>query len=1131
MKIHRHYSRLLRITMRVSIYQLIIAFLFAGASLADNAFSQDMLNQKITLNASNENVKSVLRKLNKLTGVRFTYQSALLDDNKKVSVNATNQPLYTVLDDIFNPMQISYVVQDKLILLKKLSPIFQKNSELAPPPATPPVPRIIKGKVKEVKASTLPGVSIIVKGTQRGTVTNENGEFNIEVLDADSILVFSFVGYRTQEQRINGRSEINVELTAEDRSLDEIVVVGYGTQKVSDLTGSVARISEKDIQSRPIPSLQDAVQGRASGVYVRQTGGNLDGRFSISIRGTGSVTGSSEPLIVVDGIPLFSGGLSTINPKDIVSLDILKDASATAIYGARAANGVLLVSTRRGQEGKTRITLNTDFGWEQMTRQYKMLSTEQQRQLFVDAFKNTPGRNTSVYEDLSNPAWKINTDWQKLGTRTAARRNYTVNMNGGTAKNTYAVSLSHVDREGTLRNTDFKSYNFRANNDISINRRLKIASNLSGNYQKQHVLPLDSWGGGAYGNLLSAHTYTAPYDDKGNLTAINSSADPYFGANGNPLIDLLQPVREQTLTRLLGNVKADLEIMKDLTFSGSLGADLVLGNDYSYSPVYSIGMFSRPQGSVSVGAGRDLNWLTDATLQYVKDINKHSFKLLVGFSTQQFNSRSTNTNGSGTLDNALNQLSNQTNFSATGSDVTSGLVSSFARLNYGFSDKYLLTATIRRDGSSKFGPSKRYGTFPSASVAWRVTQEEFAKNIPGLHDLKLRSSYGVTGNQNVGDFSFITRAGPASYVYGNAVAVGNVAQNIGNPNLQWESAKQFDVGMDLSLFRGRLAFNIDYYNKISDDLLIQTPIPFTAGVPTNPTVNIGSLKNTGWEFAVNSQNTTGKLTWTTNFNISTNKNTVLDIGRNSIGNPLQIPSNVMSLSNEITSLTVAGRPVGSFYMYRFIGVWQLGEEEAAKKWASAVPGDPKYADNNNNGIMDEGDKEYVGQPQPKIFGGMNNTLSYGNFSFSFMVNFAGGNKLYHSFRNLNGRGVPFNQQLASVADYWTTTNPSNTTPRASQQSGNTTFLVTKVSTRYLENADFLRLKNISLSYDLPSSLTDKLKLQAARLTLSGLNLVTLTKYTGLDPEASSNTSLLSAGVDLTPYPLTKLYSLSLLVTF
>jgi TonB-linked SusC/RagA family outer membrane protein len=1129
MKKRRHLLRLLRITMRVSFFQMVIACLFAGAASSKDAAAQDMLNQRVSIDLKNEQIKNVLRELNSLTGVRFTYKSSLLQTNKKVTVQAVKKPLRTVLDEIFIPLQISYVLQDKLILLKEITPTAQPPKETQT--TEPSHLNVINGKVREQNGGVLPGVSIIVKGTQRGTVSDENGQFSIETQPGDAVLIFSFVGYKSIEEAINNRSEINVELVAQERSLDEVVVVGYGTQKVSDLTGSVARISEKDIQSRPIPSLQEAVQGRASGVYVRQTGGNLDGRFSISIRGTGSVTGSSEPLIVVDGVPLFSGGLSTINPKDIVSLDILKDASATAIYGARAANGVLLVSTRRGQEGKTRITVNTDFGIEQMTRQYKMLSTEQQRQLFVDAFKNTPGRNTSVYEDINHPAWKINTDWQKLGTRTAARNNYTVNMNGGTAKNTYAVSLSHVDRDGTIRNTDFKAYNFRANNDITINRRLKIASNLSGNYQKQNALPLDSWGGGAYGNLLSQHSYTEPYDDKGNLTAVNTSADPYFGANGNPLIDLLLPVREQSLTRLLGNVKADLEIVKDLTFSGSVGADLVLSNGYTYQPVYSIGMFSRPQGSVSVGSGRDLNWLTDATLQYAKDINKNSFKLLVGFSTQQFNSIVTNTTGTGTLDNALNQLSNQTNFSSTGGDVTSALVSSFARLNYGYDDKYLLTATIRRDGSSKFGPSKRYGTFPSASVAWRITQEEFAKNIPELHELKLRSSYGLTGNQNVGDFSFITRAGPASYVYGNAVVVGNVAQNIGNPNLQWESAKQFDVGMDLSLFRGRLSFNVDYYDKVSDNLLIQTPIPFTAGVPTNPTVNIGSLKNTGWEFAVNSQNTTGKLNWTTNFNISTNKNTVLDIGRNSIGNPLQIPSNVMSLSNEITSLTVAGRPVAAFYMYRYTGVWQLGEEEAAKKWANAVPGDPKYADNNNNGVMDEGDKEYVGQPQPKIFGGMNNTLSYGNFTFSFLMNFAAGNKLYHSFKNLNGRAVPFNQQLASVDDYWTTTNPSNTTPRASQQSGNTTFLVTKVSTRYLENADFLRLKNVSVSYDLPSSLNEKLKLQSARLTLSGINLVTLTKYTGLDPEASSNTSLLSAGVDLTPYPLTKLYSLSLLVTF
>jgi TonB-linked SusC/RagA family outer membrane protein len=651
MKMPRHLPSTLRIAMRVSLYQLIIAFIFAGITLAKDARSQDMLNQNITINARNETVKEVLKQIYKQTSVRFTYNATLSLGDKKVTVSAVNKPLYLVLDEILIPLKISYVVQNKLILLKQAD-----LDKTRPGTSEPTGLRTIHGKVSQQDAGPLPGVSVIVKGTQRGTVTNENGEFDIEIQAGDSILVFSFVGYKTTEQNISEQQQMMVELVAEDRSLNEVVVVGYGTQKVSDLTGSVTRVSEKDLQSRPVPSFQDAIQGRSSGVYVRQTGGNLDGRFAVSIRGTGSVTGSNEPLVVVDGVPLFSGGLSTINPKDIIAVDILKDASATAIYGARAANGVLLVSTRRGKEGKTRITLNADIGWEKMSNQYTVLTTEQQRQLFVDAFKNT-GKSTAAYEDLSNPAWQVNTDWQKLGTRIAARRNYSLAINGGTEKNTYAVSISHLDREGTIKNSDFKSYNLRANNDINIANRLKISTNLAGSHQVQHVLNQDGWGGGAYGSLLSNHTYTEPYDEKGNLTAINTAVDPYFGANSNPLIDLLQPVREQKLTRLLGNVKADVEIAKGLNFTGSLGADLVMANHYTYLPVYQIGIFSRQQGSVTTRSGEDLNWLTDATLQYVKDINRHNLKVLAGFSTQQFNTRFSNTTGTGTLDNALNQLS------------------------------------------------------------------------------------------------------------------------------------------------------------------------------------------------------------------------------------------------------------------------------------------------------------------------------------------------------------------------------------------------------------------------------------------------------------------------------------------
>jgi TonB-linked SusC/RagA family outer membrane protein len=865
-----------------------------------------------------------------------------------------------------------------------------------------------------------------------------------------------------------------------------------------------------------------------SGVMVQETGGDLTGRFQFSIRGTGSVTGSNDPLIVVDGIPLFNSDLSTINQKDIVSVDILKDASATAIYGARASNGVVIITTERGKVGRPVVTFGMDIGFENIAKRYEVLTTEQQRLLFVEGFKNA-NRNPAVYADTTNPVWGIQTDWQKLGTQTGVRQTYNLSINGGSESNKYAISGSYRRRLGIMKNTDLDEFSLRANNDISIGRKIKVATSLGGTYQDQNLLENDKWGTGAYQRLVSSHTYLPAYDENGDLFAVSTTADPYFGENSNPLIDQLMPTNKQNTTRIMGSVKADYNIIDGLTLTANAGADVASINGYQYLPVYEIGRYTRTQGSTTKINRQTINWVTDLTLQYSKKWKEHSLTLLAGASAQKHVLENTNTVGTGTIDNFLDQLSNQTSFNATGTSVTSSLLSTFFRFNYGYKDRYLLTGTLRRDGSSKFGADKRYGVFPSVSAAWRISEESFLSDADVLNNLKLRVGYGVTGNQDIGDFAFLTRAGATPYVWGNSLVVGNSPVNMGNSQLQWESAKQFNVGVDVSFVKDRISFILDYYNKKSEDLLIRIPVPYTASVTENPYVNLGSLRNRGIEFNLTTRNLTGKFSWTTEFNISFNENKVLDIGRNALGEPLRMPGTNISLPNDFVNLTMAGRTVGAFYMYEFVGIWQKNEAEEAALF-SAVPGDPKYADLNNSKSLDTEDKKFVGSPLPKYFGGFTNTFSYGPFSLNVFFNFAGGNKLYNAMRNLNARAVPFNQQLAEVADFWTEDNPSNTVPRPSQ-GGNTTFLATRTSTRYLEDAKYLRLKNLSLSYTLPQKLLTKINSSSAVITVNATNLVTFTKYKGLDPEALSTSSLLSGGIDYTPYPSTRFYSLSLQISF
>jgi TonB-linked SusC/RagA family outer membrane protein len=833
-------------------------------------------------------------------------------------------------------------------------------------------------------------------------------------------------------------------------------------------------------------------------------------------------------LIVVDGIPLFNSDLSTINAKDIVSVDVLKDASATAIYGARASNGVVIITTARGRMGKPVVTFGTDIGFENIAKRYEVLTTEQQRQLFVEAFKNT-NRNPAAYEDTANPVWQIRTDWQKLGTQTGIRQNYNLSINGGSENNKYVVSGSYVRRLGIMKNTDLDEFYLRANNDITIGEKITVATSIGATYQQQNMLENDKWGTGAYQRLVSSHTYLPAYDENGKFFAVSTTADPYFGENSNPLIDQLLPENKQDVSRIMGSLKVDCELMEDLTLAANIGADISSITGYRYLPVYEIGRYTRTQGSVTNSNRQTLNWVADLTLQYRKSWKNHTFTLLGGVSAQKHMLTNTSTTGTGTIDNFLDQLSNQTSFSATGASVTSALLSTFFRANYGYKDKYLITGTLRRDGSSKFGVDKRFGLFPSVSAAWRITEEPFLREIKSLSNLKVRIGYGVTGNQDIGDFAFLTRAGATPYVWGNTLAVGNSPVNMGNSGLQWESAKQFNAGVDASFFRDRILFVVDYYDKKSEDLLIQIPVPYTASVTEYPYVNLGSLQNKGFEINIISRNIAGKFGWTTEFNISFNKNKVLDIGKNALGEPLQIQGANISLPNDFVNLTIAGKPVGAFYMYDFIGIWQKNEAEEAAKFG-AVPGDPKYADLNNSKSLDTGDKKFVGSPLPEYFGGLTNIFSYGSWSLNIFVNFAGGNKSYNAMRNLNARSVPFNQQLAEVADFWTEDNPSNTTPRPSQ-GGNTTFLATRTSTRYLEDAKYIRLKNLSVSYVLPQQFVPKIKDGNAIVSLNATNLITLTGYKGLDPEALSTSSLLSGGIDYTPYPSTRFYSFSLQLSF
>lgn len=1077
----------------------------------------------VTLRLKQVPLSQVFLEIEKKTTFRFLFNDKMIRDEAKVTVNVKDEQVTDVLKGLLDQTSLDFIVRDDNLIV-----IVNKTKETLGVP--------VHGLIKNSKGQPAEGISVLEKGTDNGTTTNAKGEFSLSVANDRAVLVISSVGFVTQEFPLNGNINITVQLAEDFSKLNDVVVIGYGTARKKDLTGAVSTVSEKEIQSRPVTNFADALQGRASGVQVTQTGGNLDGRFSIKIRGAGSVNQSISPLIVVDGVPLTSEQFSTINPQDMESMVILKDASATAIYGARASNGVVIISTKRGAAGETKINFTASTGFEKVQKYFDVLSTDQQRRLFIAAYANTGGDSTT-FKDLTNPAWSVNTNWQKLATRPGWRQNYNIAISGGKPNNSFAVSAGYLKRQGVLLNTDITDYFARANNNMAIGKRLKISSSLAATYQVlNNPSTGDVFNGGAtFEQLVSAHSYTQPYDSRGNLTSAPNTALPYFGNNGNPLIGLSLNSVATKQTRLSGVVKADYEIVKGLTLSGNLGTDILLQSNHNYYPAYTIGAIAvNPMGTVNFYSTTSQNWVGDITLTYKRNFGLHAITALAGYSAQQTSSEYYQVNGSGTTNNVLNQIPNQTNITGNSSVGSSGLIGSFVRVQYAYNDKYLLTGTVRRDGSSKFGPANQYGVFPTAAVAWNISDEKFFK-VAWIDDLKLRIGYGLTGNQNIGDFGFLTKAGAAPYAFGNTAVLGNAILTAGQSNLQWEAAKQLDAGFDIIVLNGRINSTIDYYKKTSSKLLVSIPVPFTTGVGTNnPVVNLGSVLNEGFEFAINAQNLVGKFNWTTNFNISTNKNRVLDIGANSSGAPAVINGIILgSPVNDFINQTQAGQPIGTFYMFKYLGVWQLKEatEAAATKYSGLpfTPGDAKYADLNGDHIIDAKDKQFVGSPQPTYYGGMNNTFSYGNFSLGVLMSFSGGNKIYNVIRNLDARGVPFNQQLAEVANWWTPSNPSDIPKPA--QGGNTTTFTGRVSDRFLESGDYLRLSNISLAYNILSAQLKKFRLQDARITLAATNLFTITKYKGMDPASASAGDQISGGLDLTPYPITRYYYMSIAIGF
>jgi TonB-linked SusC/RagA family outer membrane protein len=1106
-----------------------IAFLLFFTTLMQ--VSAGSLAQKITYHQKDATLKQVFTEINRQTGLNVFWSPKVIRKAKKMDVDFYQTPIEEALFICLNNLSLTYSIDQKTIIIKEK----EKPNDLRLKVAID-----VAGKIVDQNGKGVPGVTVKIKGSTLVAFSNAEGDYAIKSVDDDGTLIFSYVGFATQEVVINRRSHINITLLEEVSKLDEIVVVGYGTQKRKDLTGSVSSIGPKEIKLQPINSFNQALQGKVAGVQITQASNAPGGGITIRVRGTGSISGSNDPLYVVDGYPLanpaaptgaanggapYANPLSTINPNDIESIEVLKDASATAIYGSRGANGVVIVTTRRGKAGQTAVDFETYTGTQRVTKMLELgnamdhlnLKNEQLANLgFASRFGNPTGpypKPVSAYGDGTN--------WQQEVFTDARIQNHQVSITGGTEKARYLVSGNFFDQDGIVIENKFKRYATRFNLDAQLSERIKIGSNFTISRTINNGVNETGASYSPVGAAVSISPASPVYDANGAWQLINFGPGSGFSTVANPVAMQKTSTNALTSDRVLGNIFGQVNILPGLSARVSIGADILNARrNVFYTPQTLVG--SDRNGYGSNGSSNNVNLLNENTLTYNKQINAdHALEFLAGvtFQTNTEERAYLETEGFPNYTLGANNLGAGDKLIASRTALEKwGLNSYLARVNYRFKDRYLFTATAREDGSSRFGANNKFGFFPSGAFAWRVSEESFMKDIKQISDLKLRVSYGITGNDGIGLYNSLSRYVIGRSVFNDVEVLTNQIDRIENPDLKWEKTAQLDVGFDVGFFNSRLNITADYYVKKTSDLLLSVELPATTG-STSVLRNVGSVENRGFELAINTvniQNAGKGFNWTTSANISFNRNKVLSLAND---------VNRFFVSNGVVQV---GESVGSFYGNVFDGIWQTQADITAAgplATAGALPGAYRFKDVDGNGIYNEAnDRKILGNGLPRFIFGFTNTISFKDFDLSVFLQGVQGNKVYNIPRTLlDGSDPSTNMLKAAIDDHFTATNPSNKRASIRQWRTPTTF------DYYLEDGSFMRVKNVTLGYQVP--VTSKL-VKKARVYISAQNLLTFTNYQGFDPEVNAAFNNATVyGLDNFNYPPARTFILGATVSF
>lgn len=994
--------------------------------------------------------------------------------------------------------------------------------------------KIITGTVTDAKdGSTLPGVSIVVKGTTTGTLTDISGSYSIKAT-ADQVLLFSFIGFKSQEIAVGNQSTLNVALVQNAELLDEVVVVGYGTTKKKDLTGAIATVNTKQMNlGGTVTNAAQALQGKSAGVVVTQSSRAPGQGASVRIRGLSSIRSNNEPLYVVDGFPSTSG--SDINPNDIESMQILKDASATAIYGARGANGVIMITTKRGKQGDSRISFNGTTSLQTIQNPFSMLSGQQYMTMANDLYREIDNQQDQQYGVYSQTQLQstVNTDWIAETTRTGKIQDYNLQFQGGNDKTRILGSVGYYDQQGVLKNTSYNRISARVNVDQKINDFVKAGATLYGQRANSNFQAYD-------GNILTSNvllgilTYdptVKPYNEDGTF------GRPPGGKGDNPLANLISRTNDQISDKYNGNFFLEIEPIKGLVARINGGAELRNGFTGTYLPR------STYQGGIDKGVASTNNTsssrqLFDATLTYAKVLQDvHSFSIMGGLASEKTVSSGNylGVKGFSTDLFLYNNMGAASTITGRSSYKTESMLKSFfGRLNYSYNDKYLATFTLRSDGSSRFGAENQYGLFPSGSLAWRMDQEDFIKNLNVFSNLKFRVSYGVTGNDQVGNYEALALMSNTHLTFDGSTNTSGThinSNNAENPGLKWESTAQYNAGFDMGFFNSRLLATIDIYYKKTSDLLLSQPLPIYSGYTTMIS-NVGDMENKGFELELTSRNFINEFKWDTKFSYSMNRNKVTNLGGTGADIYLGTSKPMGNVSEESFAVIREGETLGSLFGYEYIGVMQTGETYAPQP--NSKPGDPKFADiSGPNGVPDgkitSDDRTIIGRAYPKAVLGLTNTFSYKNFDLTNFWYAALGQDML----NMNNMNLEWNRTTDAL-NRWTTTNTDTDIPRNgfyySKYGGYT-------NSHFIEKASFLRMKTLTLGYTLPSK---SKYLQSLRVYFMAENLIVITNYSGWDPEVDTKsyesggvgtTANAGAGLDFNSYPSMKSFTFGLNLNF